>query len=42
LAFTGESLIFPALTRDLLEHTYHPVTTLIETPQTCSLKFLTS
>jgi DNA-binding NarL/FixJ family response regulator len=24
LAFTGESLIFPALTRDLLEHTYHP------------------
>ena len=24
LAFTGESLIFPALTRDLLEHVYHP------------------
>ena len=24
LAFTGESLIFPALTRDLLEHTYRP------------------
>jgi DNA-binding NarL/FixJ family response regulator len=24
LAFTGESLIFPALTRDLLEHAYRP------------------
>jgi len=24
LAFTGESLIFPALTRELLEHTYQP------------------
>lgn len=24
LAFTGESLIFPALTPHLLEHTYHP------------------
>ena len=24
LAFTGESLIFPALTRDLLEQAYHP------------------